>query len=429
MIRMTENTFGVIVSWTGRIIILGINFLLVPTLIDLMGVESYAFIALLLGLLPWLAIFEFGLGVGLQNNVAAKFARKQAYDNDIVTSLPVVLTLIMLFYILLSVLVDVVVYYYFKGTIVADQGPTLTLYACTLGFINVLLLSVCKVYLAERKSYLYNAVSALAWIISYLLIEFILDKNHRPAQLMVALLILVPQSILLALLYCTSLAKAFKRKGQFSYKSLQQIAKKCKGYWINYMAGLAVLGSDFFFLSAYADANDIVDYFIYLKIFTGIHFFYTAVLTVYWPIITGHMQLGETFQVKRILYNILLLGFIIFSISTFVLWLFHDLIYAALASGKQQSLDISIILLLGSIFLLRIITDCYATFLMSIDAYEKITKITLVQAVLALGLQFIFCQLMGFVGSPLGILLSFVLLPLWILPYRSEQLLRQKDGL
>lgn len=424
---ITSDHLGIGVSWISRVIVLGINVLLIPILIDILGSERYAVVALLLGLLPWLAICEFGIGVSIQNKISTLIATGSSHANVIVSSLVLVVGCIFFTTVALLLGVKPLQQLYFANVSLDEyQSVNLIFTGVFLAFLNTLLLSICKIYLAERKSVIYNAVPAIGWLISFGIILSMKGGEELNSQLLVFLTLLAPQTILLLALYIATLVKSLAHGGRLDWGLLSPLINGGSKYWLAYVIGVCTVHSDFLFLSHYGSGEEIINYFIYQKVFTSFHFFSCAVLAVYWPILTQTMNQGKIASVKSIIRNSLFVGISIIASGSIGMLLFGNLILSFLTSGEVTMVNYLLLFILALTFICRAYLDSYNTLLLSVDRYSIIIKVAILQALVAIPLQYILCEMLGFIGSPIGILASFLLIPVWLIPRQVKKTIEQQ---
>jgi O-antigen/teichoic acid export membrane protein len=194
--------------------------------------------------------------------------------------------------------------------------------------------------------------------------------------------------------------------------------RRSGSFWfINAMAA-GVLSVDYIIMSQYLPAGDIVSYGITAKIFALAAFLYTSLYAALWPHFTEAITMGDWASVKRELKKSFLFGVTIVLMVTLILWAFMPDIIRILSPNEALLIPSSFILLFGVYHLLLAWVHGYAVILQSMSDTRVLLVWTTVQAGLSIFFQILLVQKMGMYGIVLGLILSFLLTAVWVVPKR-----------
>src|SRR5205807_2561963 len=122
---------------------------------------------------------------------------------------------------------------------------------------------------------------------------------------------------------------------------------------------------DYIVMSQVLASNDIVTYNITSKIFGIVFFIYSAVLISLWPNCSEAIARGRWDLIRGYIRLYVGLGIALVIAATFGIAAFRDQILQVLAPNGHVVLSLSLILLFGLYFIIRVWTDMFAMVLQS----------------------------------------------------------------
>jgi len=170
---------------------------------------------------------------------------------------------------------------------------------------------------------------------------------------------------------------------------------------------------------------DITLYNIISKVFFLLYFVYSAILMALWPNCTEFLSQKKWGKANKILKTHIALGTIIIIIGTIAFILTRQIIISILAPGENFIISTSTILLFGVLNILRVWTDTYAVMLQSISQIKIFWIFIPIQGLISFLGQY-YCGLhFGINGIVIGLIISFLLTSVWILPKSFNTIAKQ----
>ena len=152
------------------------------------------------------------------------------------------------------------------------------------------------------------------------------------------------------------------------------------------------------------------------KVFAIVFFIYSAVLISLWPNCSEAVARGRWDLIRKYLGLYIALGIALVILATLAIALFREQILQILAPGGHVSLSLSLILLFGLYFVVRVWTDMFAMVLQSFSALKTFLIAVPIQALIGVVLQIVFAKRYGMQGIPVALTISFLCTVSWVLP-------------
>ena len=177
--------------------------------------------------------------------------------------------------------------------------------------------------------------------------------------------------------------------------------------------------------------KDVVIYNIMSKIFGLINFIYAALLQSLWPICaeaSSQKRFSDFYKIEK---RYISFGVVVVIVSTLAIFLLQDFILNMLAPDKGFEFPLTLIILFSIYQMVRVWTDTYAMFLMSIGKLKPLWISVPFQAALSGSLQWYGAINYGLVGLLCGLIVSFLITVSWWLPFSFRSIVnkRVKDSI
>lgn len=407
-------------TWLSRLLTTAISLVSIRILLDTLGVEHYAAYAVLMGIIGWFMLADFGVSQSLQNYISESRVAQQGYAEYVLAAV------VIMFVVIVLGIVAVVVLGEWPATRLLSQFEFLTEKDKYFSFAAVAALAmltaggtlVYRIWYAEHKGYLANMATALGAVAALGGIYYVAqsDVTNKLLWCLVAAnapVAVIPVSALLMRVRLTV------RAGGWSIKeSAKKILKRGGHFWLFNVVAAAVLQMDYIVLSQFVPAEQIVVYSIGTKLFAVAGFMYGAVLQAFWPVCAEATLQGDWERIKSFTKKYLLWGGVFVVMFTVCILMFSDAIASVFSSRGLVAIPAELVVSLGVLYLIRAWTDVFAVILQSMNDMKTLLAWAAVQAVIGLGLQILLVPRYGIYGTVLALGLSWLLTVSWMLPRR-----------
>jgi len=417
-----------VVAWITRIITSIIGVINIRILISCLGMELYAGFVIITSLSGWFSLFDFGISTSLQNFISEQKAKNESYNNYLNASLILLLIIFFISIILLFAISNKLQLFLFKSITLSNASSKYMVLIIGLIYIITTLCSVAyKVYYAEQKGHLANLYPTYGVIISFIGLIIINNAPSLKSNLTLALIIFTVPPLFSAIY---AFYDVFFKKNTISIISIKLNILKSLFRRSYKFAGLAffaatVLQIDYIVMSRILNPFDITLYNIISKVFFLLYFVYSAILMALWPNCTEFLSQKKWGKANKILKTHIALGTIIIIIGTIAFILTRQIIISILAPGENFIISTSTILLFGVLNILRVWTDTYAVMLQSISQIKIFWIFIPIQGLISFLGQY-YCGLhFGINGIVIGLIISFLLTSVWILPKSFNTIAKQ----
>lgn len=401
-----------------KVVIVLVQLLGMRLLIDGLGISGYAVFVLLSALLGWYMLVDMGIGAGLQNEISKQRAINKSYSQEIIASL--ILCVVLLATTMLALFFvspDFALIYLKQFQQINELEKTHLFFATGSLFIGCALGSISyRIWLAEHKGYISNLIPAFASIISYIGILVLHSSNLSENIFWNLIVFYAPATILPICSAMVHFKKHFKISKKINFEVVVKIIKNGLGFWFFTAITSMSLQIDYFVMSQFLEANEIIIYNLSTKIFWFIFFIYISCLTPLWPIFSESIAKGDWEIVRSLAKKYLGLGLIFNVICLSLIIALMPFIVEMLAPNQNLLIPSTFLFLLAIYQLIRIWCDTFAMILQSVGDLKSLTMMASFQAFLSLLSQWYLVQYMGINGIILGNILSFALTIFWFAP-------------
>lgn len=413
-------------AWGGRLVIAVTQLVSIPLLIRYLGAEGYSLFAVAMSLQAWWLLTDIGIANSLQNYVSERRASSRGYADLVVNAAAVIVPI---------AIVCIVLLYFFAGELAAallPNVPSMPLQGAALmvcSGVLFLLLTIgniaYKIFYAQHQGYWANLLPAFGSVIGLACLVFvdcfvIVDKLFWATLLWNG-----PTALLASGAFILLVVRALKsREGKFNVRLTLTLLRRGSQFGIFALLAALTLQIDYIVIGKLMSAREVMLYNISTKMLGFVSFFYLAIIQALWPICAEAAARKDWSKASALFRKALFLGAVIVLSGSAVLWLLHDQFVELLAPTQGLIIPFSFWSLLTFYALVRVWSDGYAMLLQSMSRMNIFMYYVPVQALIcALG-QWVLGSYFGLSGIVLGLIASFLLTSVWLLPkeYRKATL-------
>jgi O-antigen/teichoic acid export membrane protein len=387
-------------------------------LTDNLDLNEYAIFSIMLGLTGWFLLSDFGIGASIQNYISEFRAQDQNADKyikiSILMSLITLVMMMLLLWIFSPLLSELLL-----GKFMSDESAESHLLIFISGGL-LLLISIgnviYKIWYAQMKGYFSNIIPGLSSILSFIALYFVLQFNVENKLYWSIATFFAPAGVLNII----SLIRVYlvhNTKICFSdFWIVSIIGKRAVRFWTISIMATLVLQIDYIVMSQLLGPKDVVVYNITTKVFALAMFVYNAMLMAVWPLVSEYHVKRDINNIFNLIKKYLLVGQVAIFTFTLAFELLKNNILKILSPELNLHIPSILIILLGIYFLLRIWTDTFAMVLQSANILKLFWIWTPIQGILNIFLQVMFTKEYGVYGIVLGLIFSYILSAVWVLP-------------
>ncbi|CFQ32126.1 MATE family efflux transporter [Yersinia bercovieri] len=419
-------------AWGSRLVSIFIQFYSIKILLGLLGTEGYAVFTVIGSLVGWFLLADFGLGNSLQNLISHRRANNQAYQDLVLSAVIAIIPIIILFIILILSLSPYISEFLLGGFYFLNNNQRSNIFqVASLIFLTTSIGNIAlKIWFAEHKGWISNIIPALSSIVGLvLLIRLPSDGSDISENIIFSIYCFYIPAAFFGIVAILLKTISSLRHNFFLEKDVfYSLIRNGGGFFLFSLLSALVLQVDYIVMSQTLVDRDLVTYNIMSKTFGLINFIYAALLQSLWPICAEASSKLKFENFSKIEKRYISFGLVIVIVSTFVIFLLRDFIVNILAPGKGFYFPINLIILFSFYQVVRVWTDTYAMFLMSIGKLKPLWISVPFQAVLSVSLQWVGAVNYGLVGLLCGLIASFLITVSWWLPFSFRTIVdRIKD--
>lgn len=415
-------------SWFSRLLTTAISLLSIRILLDTLGVEHYAAYVVVMGMVGWFMLADFGAGQSLQNYISESRVVNKGYVDYIFSTSVVVLILVAL------VVAIVVIWGDAPAGLLLSQFKFLTNHDRYLAFTSVaglVVLSawgalVYRIWYAEHKGYLANTAATLAALLVLVGVYSISRSDMQDRLLWCLVAANTPIAIVPVVALIIRLRNSFRSIQEFQ-GAAKKILKRSRNFWLFNIVVACVFQIDYIVLSQCVPADQIVVYSIGIRLFMVAGFLYGAVLQAFWPVCAEALTQGDWVTINTFIKKYMLWGAAFVITFTVCIAMFRSIISSLFSSQGLVTIPMELIVALGALTMIRLWTDVFAVILQSMNDMNLLLIGAVLQAMIGLGLQIFLVPKFGINGTVFALCLSWLLTVSWILPKKVWSL-QKKTG-
>lgn len=421
--RMKQDNFKLylvsISSWGSRVVSAFCQLFILKLLLINLGVQQYSVFALVISLASWFMIMDFGFSQMIHNHIGA-----HGYENSekylwggfyyVAFFQLIVICCIFIFGQFISTFV-------FSGFSFIDDIYKLNLLkiAALILCFNTISNYFIKVLYAKGLGLVANCLSSLGSITGAALIYFVFLKVK--ATLVVSILFYFSPTIVFIIGY-------FLYRGvKFHYIQVSRSQLNIAvGFFFISLMSVLTLQIDYLLLSHYVDNKDcVVIYNIITKLFSFVFFICYSVLLAIWPSFNRMSINKEYKKMKTFCYKFLVCGAgLILTFTVMLCWGKSIVADVFLDKIEAKKIETLFIVLVGMYNIVMLYVSVYSVMLQSANLLRVFYIAAPLQAFFGLLMQYYFVKLWGINGIVFALIMSYILVPVIMLPrefYKHER--------
>jgi O-antigen/teichoic acid export membrane protein len=417
-------------AWISKVIVSLVQIVSIRTLLSYLGEERYAVYTIAFSLTLWLNLADFGVGLSLQNFISEARAKKENYEKYIIAALQItILLLIVAVVVLLVVSFPVQEVIFRKFTFIKEiQNINIVFFIGIICTTTTVLGIVYRLYCALHKGYIPNITPAIAAIMSMALIVLLDKYSPKKQSIFIALSIFTAPQLLLVLITFTIIFKHhFAKIFSFNFDAIKSLfIRSLKFHGISILA-LAYSQTDYLVMSQTLNANEIIKYNIFSRVFMFFTFIHITMMQAIWPISAEMFVRREFAKIKTIIKKYITASIILIILGTILIMFFANFIIKVLAPGLNISTHFSLIILLGFYTVLLAWQNTFAALLQSMNVLRIFWLYLPPMVVINVLSQYSMSKKYGAEGIVCGLITSMILVSFWVLPFKIFKVLRNTE--
>ncbi|WP_391528173.1 MATE family efflux transporter [Photorhabdus akhurstii] len=417
-------------SWLSRVVSATVQIVCIKFLINSLGENGYAAFSLLSALVAWTALFDFGIGNALQNYISERRAVGLEY-NDFIKRGGILSIVFLILFIIVSIpLSEFLAPLYLKDYVShSEHSKTYLFFIAVAVFLLTSFGSIIfKIWYAEQRGWYANIIIALSSILGLFFIFLLNEQGIRYRVDWMIIVFFGPLAIISSICFLVRIAnsifiKAEKKKPEPLIK--RTMIQRSLHFWLFTAIGTIVLQADSIVMSQKLSSQDIVAYVIMMKLFGLMAFIYTALLQAVWPVCVELRVMKQWVDLNKLVNRYILFGVSLVVISTLFLYAFKNSILGLISKDISSDIPLGIFLLFATYFSIRVWSDTYAMLLQSMNTLRPLWLIVPLQAIASFSLQWYLADKFNIYGMLIGLISSFILTVVFILPITYKRKIRE----
>lgn len=405
-------------AWGGRLIVAMGQLISIPLLLQYLGIDQYSWLVVALSLQGWWLLTDMGLALSLQNEISASRANKQNDGDLIVSAAALVLPLLLVSTLLILIFADSLASLLLPSEAVrSGQGGLLMAITGILGLLLAAGNVAYRILYARHKGYWVSILPALGTVMS--LAGLVALQYFRVAEslLWAAVVWSGPSALLAAIAFGVFVIKAFRLSNGVVRPFLcRKLIKQGSQFGLFAVLAALTLQIDYVVIGKLMTEQDILLYNISTKMMAFVSFFFSAVVQAVWPVCSEAAALQKWSQVDVLMRRLLALGACVITLGAGSMWLFHQEVLLHIAPQQHLVIPGSFWVLLTIYAWVRVWSDSFAMLLQSMNRVRIFLSYVPIQSAICVVGQIVLGGYFGLNGLVIGMIASFVLTSVWILP-------------
>lgn len=388
--------------------------ILTPLLLERLGTVHFGTYGVILNVVLFSSVFDFGLNVGFLKRLIEKKEDSLVLLNTVFFFfLGMFLLYIPLFFFLFS-----------AGLVKMDDGiPFFALMTSVLIVQNILAAFFDVIIQSVNKIFLGRSIRVVKLLLEFFGLLLLSVKGSVPVLLIASATVNTLYIIALVyfsrreLVYCISLK-------YIQWNALVKHLGYSFWYFLNTVAVSLVFNSQVIMMNMIAGSTGVAKYLMITRFYDMMRIGLSNFTAVLFPVLASIQEEGRWDQIRsyffRSLLRVSIMGGIIFVL---VWWIGKPLF---LQWSKFNDPEMSRLFMVFSVFILFIVIDnVSATFLGAFRENKASTLMALVQGALGLGLGYLLLLKMGVTGMALASLIALLLTNFWFNPWYLVKLIKK----
>lgn len=409
---------------------MGLNFILVPLLISVLGKAEYGIWVTVFSIINWIFTFDLGFGQGLRNKLTESLSKNDfERSNKLISTTYLIITIIAIIFFLVGTLLlnfsnpnEILNYY-------NDEGNSLKLFifvAFTFTLLNFILSLYKKLLLADHKSYIIELVNTL-FLLTFVSFVFIY-KWFGSSNTLITLMIYFGG--LNALFAIGSTIYFFRSNSQlrfstdyFSKELINNLLKTGASFFLIQASILIIFSTDNIIISYLLGPEAVTDYSVVQKLFQIFVVVYSTILIPSWGLYVHAIVKNDYNWILSNLKKMIKIFTLIFLVGLVVLINTSSIIKLWVGNKVHYPKYLDILL-----YIYAMVFNFSNIFMYFINATGKLKLQSLlytIGALINIPLSILFVKI---IGSSTGVILATIIsiLPLLLfMPFQAIKYIRE----
>jgi len=410
----------IVAGWIGRIVSASCGLLNTRLLIDLMGIQNFGSITIVLSLLPWFAF----LNLGLPNSVQNAISRMRVASQD-VTALKQI-SVNAAFFIAVALTPAALIFAFLIQHLLL-KGHDATQYAwisviCVAMIFNGFSQVFNHVLYGMHRSFWPVVAPAIQAAMTTLALTLAIVLHARN-PIWGAVAVALPIMTLFA--FSARLVGARPRLS-IDWMHLRGILKEGRGFLVFGLAAQVTLACDYIVMAFLLSNQNIVEYNLVSKIFGVILTLHSVLMATSWTPMSDRYHRGDFVALRRDVKHLLLIGYSLAIGVALPMIIFMSDVTSILSGSRVLTVPFSLVASWFGYIIVRVWSDTFATALLSFNELSTMNGYIFWQAAISLPAQWFLGVEFGSTGIVLGIIISFIVTAAWVLPWKFAELTRAR---
>lgn len=413
-------------NWASRLIAMVVQLVSIPLLLQSLGTEQYAAYSIAIATMAWFALADLGMSAAMQNFAVEARVAGIASTRELTAAGVMVMGVLFIGIPLVLLAAPTIGPKLMSGSNVSVELATKTFSVAGVLFLLSGVGAVANRFLyGLGKGMMANVLTAMASLLSLLSLWLCTRLFDRDDLLVPALL---AYGCPLALSSTFVLAKLIARDVDLRFRNLRsdisRLWKRSRGFLIANFFAVCALNADYFIMSQILGAHDIAIYSILSRVYGMIINLYSGMLIasgVYW---LERRQNNDWSAIRYSLRSHIVIGMFAVAVVTIAGIFIRDYVMENFSDWSIINIPKSTMIIFGIYVLVRVWNDTFAIALQAMNDTRSLIIVMPIQAFVSIAAQIIFSRFFGVNGIVIGLMTSFVVTSVWLLPLRLRKLAR-----
>ena len=389
--------------------------ILTPYLIKELGTEQFSIYGVILNLIIFSSIFDFGLNIGLLRKLVHKYEHYEQLIN-----------ILFVFFIILFFCSIPLFYFLFKSGIVksGNQYFFTSIFVTIIVIQNILSTLLDVIIQSVNKIFVGKFIRVTRTIIEFTLLYFV-SKSGSVIYLLMSTALVNFFYLITLFLYSKKEVKFSLSLTSFKFSILWEHMVYSFWYFQNTIASVLVYNAQIILISNFLDSVNVAKYLLVTRFYDIIRTGLTNFTMVLFPSISSLQAEGNWTRLKKVYFNVLL-RVSIMVVIVFSLILSIGKIIFLKWSHLDDSTTVQLFQLYSVFIALLIIEHVPTVFLSALKFNKYPSIISMAQGILGLLLSYLFLPHFGILGAIFASLIAFLMTNFWYNPYFIIQKMNRK---
>ena len=416
-------------NWFSRAGSLAAQLVCLPLLSTLLTPKEFAAYAIAVSLMTWYQLCDMGFGNSTQNHVAEARARNEEIGTLVATACVLAAIVMVVALVLLGPLS-----YWLNTALLGPIGlpatnrPQLMLWLSGVMFVGYALGTIGQKMLYAMQKGIYANIISL--VNSFAFLGLLWGVTRQVATEDRLLASVLAYTLPMGLTGVSTLVYLAVKYARWDVKVItvqfSKLRVRAWRFWIMAIFSTGVTNVDYLVMSRTLSADDIAAYNVLFRVFWAGMALYAGVLSAAWPVFSALGVHGDFASINRHIRLYLIAGFGALLLGVAIMAANLPTLLNWLAPGLHIQVTFITLALFATYIGLRIWSDTYAVALQALNDMNIFIIVAPIQAVITIIAEFTLSKIWGINGILMGLITSYILTAVWVLPWKFKQLSQHK---